>query len=75
MMMGEKQISHILVFHAFLALCRFRSPPFPPGANRLGQRSYLVPDVIICEKVLKSSEKSTISENAFLHHILVHKYT
>ena len=23
----------------------------------------------------KSSEKSTISENAFLHHILVHEYT
>ena len=44
----------ILVFHAFLALCRYH--PLP-GANRLRQRSYLVPDVIICEKVLESSEK------------------
>ena len=55
LMMGEK-ISHNLVFHVFLAL---------------GHRSYLVLDVIIHEKVLKSSGKSTISENAFLHHILV----
>ena len=43
----------------------------PPGVNRLGQRNYLVPDVTICEKVLKSFEKSTISEKTFLHNILV----
>ena len=68
--MGKK-ISHNLVFHAFLALCRLNPPH---GANRLRQRSYLVPDVIICEKVLKSSEKSTISENAFHTPSLVLKH-